>query len=203
MTAPTSVFTFDEANHIYMVDGVVFPSITQVIEGVGLVDYSHIPAEELKFFQDRGTGVHRACWFDDDGDLDETTVDPLIISRLYAWRKFRKDMPFKVVKSEERGFDRIYGFAGTPDRLVAFPDARRAVIELKSGPIQPAAAIQTAAQAHLLSPGSPERFRRFAVHLKGDGTYSVKEFCRSQTRQDLSTFLSALTVYRFRKANGL
>ena len=200
MTA-APVFTFNEASHEYRVDGVVYPSITQVIESAGLVDYSHIPADELKFFQDRGTGVHRACWFDDDNDLDEATVDPLIIFRLYAWRKFRQEMPFTVVKSEERGFDRIYGFAGTPDRLVAFPDARRAVIELKSGPIQAAAAIQTAAQAHLLSPGSPERYRRFAVHLRGDGSYSVKEFCQSQARQDLSIFLCALNLHLWKRGH--
>ncbi len=203
MTATAPVFTFDEVDHVYKVDGIVYASITQVIEGVGLVDYSAFPLEDLAFYQNRGTALHRAAWYSDEGDLDEDTVDPLVLSRLQAWHKFRKDLPFTIICNEAPRYDRTYGYAGTPDRLVSFPDAGRAVIELKSGPIQPAAAIQTAAQANLLQAGRPELLRRLAVHLKGDGSYSVKEFCQSQARTDLSTFLSALTVYRFRKANGL
>ena len=134
------------------------------------------------------------------GDLDESTVDPLVRPRLDAWLKLRRELRFTVLLSEARRFDRLYGYAGTPDRLLQFPDGSKAVIELKSGPIQSAAAIQTAGQAHLFEPQGG-RLRRFAAHLKGDGNYSVKEFPLSTMRHDLSTFLSCLTVFNWRKVN--
>ena len=200
LSSEAAVLNFDEASHAYTVDGIDYPSITTVIEAAGLVDYSMIPIDELAFYQQRGTALHQACWFDDEGDLDESTVDPEVMTRLAAWRKLRREMPFTVVLSEVRRFDRVYGYAGTPDRLVKLPNGERGVIELKSGPLQTAVRIQTAAQAHLFEPQGG-RLRRFAAHLRGDGTYSVKEFPVSELRADLSVFLSALSVYKFRKAN--
>ena len=194
------VLNFDEATHTYTVDGQDYPSITTVIEAAGLVNYDMLPADDLKFYQDRGTALHQAAWYDDEGDLDDRTVDPEVKPRLEAWRKLRREMQFTVLLSEARRFDRTYGYAGTPDRLVKLPNGERGVIELKSGPLQPAVRIQTAAQANLLEPQGG-RLRRFAAHLKADGSYSVKEFPVSEMRTDLSVFLCALTVFKWRKAN--
>jgi hypothetical protein len=200
MSAP--VLNFDAATHRYTVDGVDYPSVTTVIEAAGLVDYDMLSADDLEFYRQRGTALHQACWFDDEGDLNEATVDPLVMSRLSAWRKFRSELPFNVVTSERRLFDRRYGFAGTPDRHVEFPDGKRGVIEIKSGAIQSAAAIQTAAQSYLLEAnGEYFDLKRYAVHLKPNGGYSVKEFFVSAYRQDLSVFLSALTCFKWREAN--
>lgn len=202
MAAVQPVLEFDEATHRYFVDGCEFHSITTVIDALGLVDFSAIPQSDLEFYKARGTALHQAAWFSDDGDLNEETIDPVVRPRLDAWQKFRRDLPFEIVASEERRFDRAYGYAGTPDRLVKFRDGSRGVIELKSGPLQPAVAIQLAAQCNLFEVQGG-RLKRYAVHLRSDGAYSLKEFPASTLRRDLSTFLSALSCFRWIKENHL
>ncbi len=199
----TSTLQFDETTHTYTVDGQSLPSITTVIEACGLVDYSMLSQEDLAFYQDRGTALHQATWFLDEGDLDEDGVDKDTLPRLKAWRKFRRDLTFRTLLIEKRMYDPIYGFAGTPDRVVEFPDGRRGVIELKTGAIQKAVALQTAAQVKLVREKNETTLRRLAVHLKADGEYSVREFHTRDYPADLSVFLSALSVYKWRKANAL
>ncbi len=193
---------FDEAAHAYSVDGVDYPSITKVIEACGLVDYSMLSQEDLRFYQDRGTALHNATWYSDEGDLNASTMDDFEVKpRLQAWLKFRRDLPFRTLLIEKRMYDPIYGFAGTPDRVVEFPDGRRGVIELKTGAIQKAVALQTAAQVKLVREKNETTLRRLAVHLKADGEYSCREFHVRDYPADLSVFLSALSCYKWRKAN--
>ncbi len=197
----TSTLQFDAASHTYTVDGEDKPSITKFIEACGLVDYSMLSQEDLAFYQDRGTALHNATWYSDEGDLNADTMDPEVKPRLQAWLKFRRDLPFRTLLIEKRMYDPIYGFAGTPDRVVEFPDGRRGVIELKTGAIQKAAALQTAAQVKLVREKNETTLRRLAVHLKADGEYSCREFHTRDYMADLSVFLSALSVYKWRKAN--
>lgn len=198
MTA-APVFTFDETLHEYRVDNVVYPSITQVIEAAGLVDFSAIPLAELEFYKGRGSALHAAAWYSDEGDLNESTVDPQVAPRLAFWKQFRQDLPFKVTAMEFPRYDRVYRYAGTPDRLVEFPDGTCGLIELKSGPLQPAVAIQLAGQANLLEPLGG-RLRRIAVHL-GVDRYSAREFPLSSMRADLSVFLSSVTLFNWKRGN--
>ncbi len=197
----TPTLQFDAASHTYTVDGQSLPSITTVIEACGLVDYSMLSQEDLAFYQDRGTALHNATWYSDEGDLNAGTMDPEVKPRLQAWLKFRRDLPFQTLMIEKRMYDPIYGFAGTPDRVVEFPDGRRGVIELKTGAIQKAAALQTAAQVKLVREKNETTLRRLAVHLKADGEYSCREFHVRDYPADLSIFLCCLNLYKWKKAN--
>ena len=70
MTSATAErFTFDPIEHIYRFDGQRVPSVTQILEP--LIDYSGVPNGVLQYAADRGTAVHLATEFYDDGDLDE------------------------------------------------------------------------------------------------------------------------------------
>ena len=65
---------FDPDSHLYRVDGIIVPSVTQVLEDVGIVDYSRLPGSTREMALRRGSAVHAACHYDDEGDLDETQL---------------------------------------------------------------------------------------------------------------------------------
>ena len=65
---------FDPKSHTYRVGRLVLPSVTQILETVRIIDYSHIPwpTREMALF--RGSWVHEATAMDDRG---ESWLDPL------------------------------------------------------------------------------------------------------------------------------
>src|SRR5262245_2178024 len=56
---------FDPTTHTYRVDGVRYPSVTQVLERVGIIDYSYIPAPTREMALARGSAVHAWTAHDD------------------------------------------------------------------------------------------------------------------------------------------
>jgi hypothetical protein len=63
--------TFDEARHLFMIDGVPAPSITGIMSAVNITDISKIPIGILKKAAERGTFVHRYCEILDGGEAPE------------------------------------------------------------------------------------------------------------------------------------
>src|ERR1043165_3114073 len=87
-TAPT--LTLDKELHVYTLADRVLPSVTEILKGAGLVD-DRWWTEAGRW---RGSAVHAACWYDDEGDLDETTLDPKLQNYLQAYRKFKTELGF-------------------------------------------------------------------------------------------------------------
>lgn len=179
--------TFDPATHIYMKGGRVLPSVTQVLSEVGILNKDWF-TEAAAW---RGSVVHMCCELDDEGDLDESSVPEEARGYLDAWRLFKSQNPMNFV-SIEQPMDR-FGYAGTPDR-----DAEWAVVDLKTGAIQPWVALQLAAYTELIGETGSRAFNRFAVRIGNDGKYAVKEFPLVERRRDLALFHSALSIYNWR-----
>lgn len=171
MTA--NILTFDEEQHAYYADGVRIPSVTQVIRPVAF-DYDAIPAHILQHAAARGTAVHLATEFYDDGDLDEDSVDPEILPYVEAWRLFRKDSGFVVERSEVRVHSPKHQYAGTVDCIGSIR-GRRVMVEKKTtATLWPSTAIQVTAyyKAHNETAAHAERVRSAcSVWLRCDGTY--------------------------------
>ena len=106
--------TFDEAEHAYALDGVRIPSVTQILS-FGQ-DLSRIPA----WTSLRGTAFHLATEYDDMGDLDESSIDPLVKPHLDAYRKWKAATKPRFYLTEYRVWGEIDGlrFAGTIDRVI-------------------------------------------------------------------------------------
>jgi len=188
-------FAFDEATHTYTLNGIVLPSVTQVLEDVGLIDYSFIPGSMRDVYLRRGSAVHLATAYDDVGDLDEESLKPELRGYLEAWRKFRADSRFTWDRIEYQRFHRQYGYAGTLDRQGSV-DARmntRTVVDIKTGHAPTWVRYQLAAYAGLYE--KPIGWRRMAVELHDDGTYGVTEFPCREFLSDFQVFLAALTVF--------
>lgn len=190
--------TFDEATHVYQIDGRTVPSVTQVIWAI-------FPSWRVsQWHLDRGTATHKACELYDLGTLDLTTVDPEVEPRLEAWIKFRKQYPCRILGIERMLGDAHWQYAGKIDRVLGVDDWT-VVADLKNS-LSPQVFLQLGAYFRLLRVNKEcggNKTKGMAVELRDDGQYR----CQCLTPGDLhrmeSTFLSALNCYRFMMDNGM
>ena len=183
-----SHLTFDEANHAYALYGLRIPSVTQVLS-FGQ-DLSRIPAWTAQ----RGTAFHLATEYDDAGDLDESSIDPLVKPHLDAYRKWKAATKPQFLATEVRLWGEIDGlrFAGTIDRAYEAARCRVGILDLKSG--QPRK--EHGAQLAAYGVAYQQRFACFdpTCELKGvyclkDGTFAERPY---DDPQHLETFRTAL-----------
>ena len=203
MTAPApapSALIFDEAAHTYTVEGVVLPSVTQVLQDVGVIDYGFIPREERERYLQRGRAVHLATELDDAGELEEESVVPAIAGFLAAWRRFRSESGFVPELIEYRSYNPSLGYAGTLDRSGKIGQSLY-LLDIKTGHSPWWVAIQLAAYCYFFN--RPLLYRRIAVEVHDDGTYKVSEFQSSKTRQDFDVFTAALMVSRAKERHAV
>ena len=119
---------FDPSTHVYTVNGRVVPSVTQVLREAGLVDPSIYPPGAAE----RGTAVHLACQLHDENDLDESSLDPVIIPYLNAWKLFVSQNRFRATAIEQRICSLTHCYAGTLDRIgTVGPKGDNCLVEIK------------------------------------------------------------------------
>jgi hypothetical protein len=171
--------------------------VTELLAEAGLIDRTWFSEEGAL----RGQYVHQACHYYDMGELDEDSLDPVLIPYVEGWKKFREDTGVMILRCEERIDDNRLGVTGMPDRVVDWPGVGYAVIDIKSGSLQPWTAIQLAAYRLLIVENWKPMVgpKRFAVNLPGDGTYKVKEY---KDRADEGIFLAALAIHNWKKNHG-
>lgn len=190
--------SFDPKSHKYFWGKQEVPSVTQVIASVGLYDFSHVSEAVLEQSADFGNKVHEMTALADRGELDVFGLDPFLDPYLTAWEKFRKEMGFEPDPNwiEAQRYSEKYGYAGTPDRVGLIQGKDFAIVDIKTGVLTAAAAIQTAGY-ELLCPFKVKR--RMSVQLKDDGTYKIAEY---KDKSDKLVFLSCLNVANFKRREG-
>lgn len=185
---------FDEAKHEYSFYSQtaqrwqVVPSVTQILRAENFIDVSHYQ----EYGRERGKLAHLAIHFYDIGELDEDSLDPVLVPYLDAWKKFLIDTKAEVVESEIPCIDPSGLCAGTPDKaLWIFGDT--AIGEIKTGSIEPWAKIQAAAYSQMKGIKN-----RFGIKLSNDGKYKLEQF---KDRQDAGIWNSCLACYYWKKNN--
>ncbi len=186
------VLTFESESHVYAIDDVIVPSVTQVLQSVGLIDYSFMTAAQREFALARGRAVHFACQLDDENDLDEAALDESLKPYLGAWRRFKDEMKFRCELIEHRVFHPLFRFGGTLDRI-GLLDGSAAIVDIKTNEAAYWTAFQLAGYAACFD--KPMRFRRFGVALHDDETYSASEYRIENFRRHWNVFLAALTIH--------
>jgi hypothetical protein len=181
---------FDEENHVYTFNDKIFPSVTQILWEENFIDSVFYD----EWSRNKGRLVHLVCHLDDTNDLDEVTVDPILQPYLDAYRAFKDDTGFIVESSEVPLISEAYSFAGTPDK-VGVLNKMPALIDIKSGAVEPWAALQLSFYEVLTN----HPHKRYALQLTPEGKYKLISFVG---RQDRNLCLSILAVYHW-KANNL
>ena len=164
-------------------------SVTGILKAEGFIDTQWFD----EYSATRGTYVHKACELSDRGELEEAELDPILIPYVSAWQKFIMESKFQITEMETRLVSETHQFSGKPDRI-GILNGCPAIIDLKSGVVQPWTALQLA--GYEILKGSPHK--RFGVQLKDDGNYKLTEF---KDRQDRQVFLSCLAVYQWKHNN--
>jgi len=183
--------TFDPISHIYRIDGVAVPSVTQILAAEGFINGDWF----TEYARDRGSYVHQAIHLYEHDDLDEDGLDPVIRPYLDAWKAFRSDSGFVVSSSEKEMYSEQYRFAGTADIFGTFGDCSPSIIDFKTGAVAPWVGLQLA--AYEILEGTRGR-KRFALQLKDDGSYKLTEF---KDRTDRGIFLAALSIHNWKRNN--
>ncbi|MBI4395467.1 MAG: hypothetical protein HY548_00130 [Elusimicrobia bacterium] len=197
------VFTFDEKRHEFRLNGRKLDSITQILKARGFINEEYYNEEGRV----RGTAVHRACWYYDEGDLYWPELDDRIKGYVLGWEKFRQETGFEPEVIELPLYHPLLNFAGIPDRAGQL-GGRRAIVEIKSGGVGAWAALQTGAQELLLRQGRTfgqrtDSFKdytgpvdRYAVQLFDDGAYKIHPF---NEYGDKNIFTAELSSLNWRK----
>lgn len=186
--------TFDEDRHVYEIDGVRVPSVTQVLAEAGLWRPAPgVSQADLDFTRGLGTAVHLATAMDDEGELDEDSVALTVSPYLEAWRRFRSDLKPEILVIEEQVVNPDYRYAGTVDRVVRL-QGRTTILDIKTGSPHPSTALQTAAYARCGRIGA----NRMAVYLTKEGKYKAETH---SDQSDWNIFAAALAVVQWQRRN--
>lgn len=214
-------FTFDEATHTYMLDGVRLPSVTEIIRPLTEGWLARIPLELLAIKRAFGVAVHKACELDDNGELDDAATDQRVMGCVNGWRAFRRDLDVEVLANEQRLYHSKLGFAGTIDRLARIPVRNPSsagalwLLDIKTG-VEPheSYGVQLSGYSLLMdsqeSRGElgehfndlwrsimPDRIRRGTVHLFDDATYKLHSFTNPN---DEPAFRACLSLHHWKES---
>ncbi len=181
--------TLDLTTHTYTNEaGLVYPSVTQILKVVRIVDDSWY-TEESRL---RGQYVHEATAMFDRGELDEAALDPVLRPYVEAWTRFKESSGFQANHVEFVVYRNDLRFAGTLDRYGTIASGESWLLDIKSGKPEPWTGLQLAGYGLCLDLKAP----RFAVELRPDGNFHVTPY---NDRNDYAVFMAALAVYHWRK----
>lgn len=212
----TAGLTFDEARHVYRLDGLVLPGVTSVLSVIHkpelLAWYGRLGTVEANRQRDaaadHGTQVHAACealatlGIPDDGAPWADELDPWL--RPYcSW--FEANVR-RVIAAEPRVASRTHGVAGSIDLVAEMLDGKIAILDLKTGSMVPdTTPLQMAAYGRLLcEQDGIQATRRIAIHLprKSPGELTAIEYPGETELEDWRAFLCCLILWRRFMAKG-
>jgi len=192
--------TFDENKHQYKVDGVLIPSVTQIIKEAGLIDLSFVDEDLLEYKSDIGTKVHLTTELYDLSELDEKSLHHTLAGYLKSWVKFREDYQFVPTQIELMLYHRVYNYAGKIDRIGTLSGKTICQLDIKTGITHHSHALQSAGYTELFNydklPKNQIK-KRLTVYLKDDGTYKVAEHKKTLDR---TVFIAALTITNYKRS---
>lgn len=192
------MLTFNEERHEYKLNGVIIPSVTQVLEGVGLSDISKIPTDILERSRRFGTFLHKTIEYHCKQTLDLIDLDVSLKSSLDGWINFCKDYKYKMKNVEHRGASETYRFGYTIDQMGKYKDGD-ILIDIKSGIAQPSHKYQMGGYA--IAEG--KNIHVGLLYLNPIFPRGYKFILIKNNKREQAVFLSALTIYNIMKEEGL
>ena len=157
---------FDSLKHEYKIDGIIVPSVTQVINA----DNTFYNIEAMK----RGRKIHLLTHMYDVGDLElETLKDTIYYGYLKAWIKFKADTKIDIIRREYIVGSKKIMAAGTLDVLGLFSNDCW-LLDIKSGVPEWWHDLQVSGYK-FMHIGRETINKLGCVHLRANGTYRLKE----------------------------
>lgn len=194
------VLDFDEEKHIYRNErGDIVPSVTQILQCAGLVDFSGIAPAVLELAAERGTIVHTITEYLDKGTLDENSIDPALAGYVEGYKAFKKQYGInKCISIEKQIYHKTLGYAGTLDRIAKY-DSSLMLYDIKTGTKEHAHALQLAGYLNAIEYQNGIDFFG-TLYLSEDGKF---EFVPADVKRAWPVFLAALNITKWKMNNGL
>jgi len=188
-------FEFDAAQHLYKTkEGLIVPSVTQVLASVGLVSYNGVSREVIEHARERGDVAHEACAFLDQDRLDWESVDGEVLPYVLAWERAKKELGFVADADgiEQPGVATVHGmhFGYTIDRRGRV-GKHRTILELKCT-AEEEASWKYQLAGYALASDTPALWQLAAVHLRPDASYRLCPYQNHEHYQRI--FLAALAI---------
>jgi len=177
---------FDAETHTYTVGDRVVPSVTQILQEVGIID-TRWYTDEARI---RGTYVHEAIHLHHNGGLNYDSLDAVIKPYFDAYLKFLKITKFEYIDGEEIVYHEARNYIGTYDLHGRYNNLNT-LLDIKTGTSAPKwAGLQTAAYADCL--GMPMR-KVLLLKVNGWSVISYKDY------RDYTVFQSAAAVVNWKR----
>lgn len=199
------MLSFNADNHEYKWEDRRVFSVTQVLQSVGISDFSMVKKEVLERAQDYGTKVHKMLELYNKKDLNEEALDLHLVKVLDQWKQFQLFYNIDIHAVEEKLYSKKYKFAGTLDLIFSFNGIgeknrpkKLCVIDCKTGAYQKSHPIQTSAYVQLLLENMDKFFdisREAYTLTLTDNSYKLNVH---RNRNNLNVFLSALQVANYK-----
>lgn len=105
---------YNEEKHQYFLDGILIPSVSEIIKPIHDKIYKDINKNKLEIASDKGTRVHRAIEFISKYNLNK--FDKNIIGYVNAYKKFRNNNPtWELLHSELRTYNKALLYSITKE----------------------------------------------------------------------------------------
>jgi len=185
---------FQKEGHIYRVNGKEVPSVTQILNEVGLMDTRWYNRPDYRI---KGQIVHELTAMLDKGylaheDLADTAYEAYR-GYIEAWEQYKADFVQKIFEIEKRVCNIHHGYAGTLDRECSEDKAINAIhsiIDIKTGQPDKWHGAQLVGYRNCIDEDS---MLLKAVYLQDNGRYKVKTYGGAK---DHNLWNAALIIYR-------
>lgn len=126
--------TFDEANHLYTKNGMILPSVTQIMKPLYDKVYGKANQNDSDNAKSDGKKVHSAIDFYNCYGVVE--VEDELMPYVNSYIQFLKDKKLTVIASEIMLCHPVYNYAGTIDIVAIDKKEELTLIDIKTGVLQ-------------------------------------------------------------------
>ena len=191
-TPTDETIKYNDSDHTYWQGNIRLPSVTEILKDEGFIDST--------WFDDwsctRGTYVHRAIELYNSGELLESDLDERLVPYLDAWRRFKKDVQIQIIASEKIVYSPIFQYAGRLDILCEI-NGEKSIIDLKSGVVDSATALQLAGYAITFE--NYYGIRRYGLSLR-NGKATIIPF---NNPKDFEIWKALVAIHWYKLNNNL
>ena len=165
--------TFDPERHIYRLDGVIIPSVTQIMKPLSDAEYTDIDPDILDKAAKRGTSVHEAVEMYETYGIEDSP--PEYQPYFDAYLKWRRKYQPHVISTEGATFHKALLYAGTLDLVVEIGNELY-LIDIKTTAVinDMLTSVQLEAYSRALSTHGIYVDKKAILHLKKDGEYEFR-----------------------------
>ena len=192
---------FDEAKHIYKLNGSIIPSVTTVMKPLSNTLYKGIDETVLNRAAERGTIVHNAI--ENYIKFGVTDCPQEFVPYFSAFLRWCRDYKVEFLESEQKTYHKFMRYAGTID-LICKVNGMRVLVDYKTSAAvnRMLTGVQTEAYAKAYETHGGRVDEKAILHLDKFGNYEFIEYKRNDT-ESWNTFNALMTIYNHvRKYQG-